>query len=160
MTYVPNPTLDLVLERTIAVSPAKVWDAWTQPELLMQWFTPSPWKTVAADLDVRPGGRFATTMESPEGEQYPSTGCYLVVEPYRLLVFTSVLADDYRPVTTAEVGDMPFTGRIEIEPTADGGTLYRAIAIHADEAGCKQHDEMGFHHGWGAALDQLVALMS
>ena len=69
MTFTPNPALDLVLERTIAVSPERVWAAWTQPELLMQWFTPAPWKTVAADLDVRPGGRFATTMESPEGEQ-------------------------------------------------------------------------------------------
>ncbi len=161
MTFTPNPALDLVLERTIAVSPERVWAAWTQPELLMQWFTPAPWKTVAADLDVRPGGRFATTMESPEGEQYPSTGCYLQVEPNRLLVFTSVLSDDYRPVPPSNgAGDMAFTGRIEIEPTADGGTRYRAIGIHPDEASCKRHDEMGFHHGWGAALDQWVAWMS
>ena len=33
-------------------------------------------------------------------------------------------------------------------------------AMHADAEGSKRHDEMGFHEGWGAALDQLVALMS
>jgi uncharacterized protein YndB with AHSA1/START domain len=160
-TFTPNPTLDLVLERNIAVAPERVWAAWTQPELLMQWFTPAPWKTVAADLDVRRGGRCVTTMESPEGEQFPNAGCYLEVEVNRLLVFTSVMTQDFRPVIpTNPAGDMPFTARIEIEPTAEGGTLYRAIAMHPDEAICQRHADMGFADGWGAALDQLVDVMS
>jgi hypothetical protein len=32
--------------------------------------------------------------------------------------------------------------------------------MHADKAGVEQHIEMGFHEGWGAATDQLVALLS
>ena len=160
-TFTPNPDLDLVLDRTVAVSPAKVWKAWTTPELVMEWFTPAPWRTVACDIDLRPGGRFASTMQSPEGEQFPNAGCYLAVEPDRLLVFTSVLGDGYRP-TSASNGaeDLPFTARIELTPTAEGGTHYRAIAIHPDRETCKRHEEMGFHDGWGTALDQLVALMS
>ena len=39
-----------------------------------------------------------------------------------------------------------------------GGTKYTATVIHADEESCQKHAAMGFHHGWGAALDQLVAL--
>jgi hypothetical protein len=31
------------------------------------------------------------------------------------------------------------------------------LAMHGDEAGCKKHADMGFHDGWGKALDQLVA---
>ncbi len=159
--YVADPALDLVLERTIAVAPDRVWAAWTDPALIVQWFTPAPWKTVAADVDVRPGGRTVITMESPEGEQYPNAGCFLMVEPERLLVFTSVMGEGFRPVApTNGADDLPFTGRIEIAPAPDGGTHYRAIAIHADEDGCRRHAEMGFHDGWGAALDQLVALMS
>lgn len=159
--FTPNPKLDLVLERTIPVSPDMVWAAWTTPELMLQWFTPAPWKTVACDVDLRPGGHSVVTMESPEGEQYPNAGCYLVVEPERLLVFTSVMVGGFRPVApTNGAGDLPFTGRIEIAPAEGGGTHYRAIAIHADEDGCTRHAEMGFHAGWGAALDQLVALMS
>jgi uncharacterized protein YndB with AHSA1/START domain len=63
----PHRTVDLVLDRTIAVSPERGWAAWTQPELLMQWFTPAPWKTTAAELDLRSGGGCLTTRESPEG---------------------------------------------------------------------------------------------
>ncbi len=159
--FTPNPDLDLVLERTIAVPPDRVWAAYTEPALLMQWFTPAPWKTVAADLDVRPGGRCITTMESPEGEQYPNAGCYLVVEPGRLLVFTSVMSEDYRPASpTNGADDLPFTARVEMMPADGGGTHYRAIVMHADVEGRTRHHDMGFHEGWGAALDQLVALLS
>lgn len=159
--FTPNPALDLVLERTVSVPPDRVWAAWTEPELLMQWFTPAPWKTVAADLDVRPGGRCVTTMESPEGEQYPNAGCYLEVDPQRLLVFTSVLGEGFRPVApTNGADDLPFTARIELTASADGGTHYRAIAIHAEEDARKRHEAMGFHDGWSAALDQLVTLMT
>jgi uncharacterized protein YndB with AHSA1/START domain len=157
----PDPVLDLVLERIVPVSPEQVWAAWTQPDLLMQWFTPAPWKTVTADLDVRPGGRFVTTMESPDGERFPNAGCYLEVQPNRLLVFTSVLAEGFRPVTPVNgAGDLAFTARIELAPAAEGGTRYRAVGMHADADSCRRHAEMGFTDGWGAALDQLVALMS
>lgn len=43
--------------------------------------------------------------------------------------------------------------------TRASSTHYTAIALHSDEAARKRHEEIGFHHGWGAALDQLVALM-
>ena len=159
--FTPNPSLDLVLERTIAVPPDRVWAAWTEPELLMQWFTPAPWKTVAVDIDVRPGGRCITTMESPEGQQFPNSGCYLQVEPNRLLVFTSVMGEDFRPAASNNgAGNLSFTARIEIEASANGGTRYRAIAMHANENDYQQHSDMGFAEGWGAALDQLVTLMT
>ncbi len=159
--FTPDPNLDLVIERTIPVAPERVWAAWTEPELLMQWFTPAPWKTVASELDVRPGGGCVTTMESPDGERFPNAGCYLHVEPPRLLVFTSVMVADFRPAApTNGAGDLGFTARVEIEPAPDGGTHYRAIAMHAHADACKQHTDMGFAQGWGAALDQMVALLS
>ena len=161
MSFTPNPSLDLVLERTVPVSPENVWAAWTQPELIVQWFTPAPWKTVKAEIDLRPGGGNVITMESPEGEQYPNAGSYLLVQPHSLLVFTSVMGADFRPVApTNGADDLPFTARIELAPAPGGGTHYRAVVMHADEEGARRHEAMGFHDGWGAALDQLVALMS
>lgn len=154
--YTVNPELDLVLERTVDVAPELVWRAWTTPELIVQWFSPKPWSTVACEIDLRPGGRFDTTMRSPEGEEFPSSGCILVAEEGSTLVFTSGLGPGFRPQITQE--GFPFTAVIRIEP--DGpGTKYTAIAIHADASAKKSHAEMGFHEGWGAALDQLVDLM-
>jgi Activator of Hsp90 ATPase homolog 1-like protein len=55
-----NSLLDLKLERIIDVPPSTVWRAYTEPELLKKWFCLTPWKTIDAELDVRPGGIFQT----------------------------------------------------------------------------------------------------
>lgn len=155
----PDPTSDLILERVIDVPPTAVWAAWTTPSLLVQWFTPAPWKTIACELDLRPGGTFHTVMLSPDGEEFPSSGCVLEVVEGRKLVWTSALAPGFRPCSAEAEGTLPFTftAVITIEPHAIG-TSYTALAMHADAASAEKHSAMGFHQGWGAALDQLVAL--
>lgn len=151
---VPDPKLDLVLERVIDVPSEKVWAAWTQPEHVVKWFTPRPWSTVDCEIDLRPGGIFRTVMRSPEGEDHENLGCFLEVVENRRLVWTDALGPGWRP--QAE----PFmTAVISIEPHGNG-TKYTAIAIHADEKTRKKHEDMGFHEGWATALDQLVAYMS
>ena len=146
-----DPKLDLVLERVVDVPRELVWAAWTQPKHLMKWFTPAPWKTIDCEIDLRPGGIFRTTMLSPEGKEFPTMGCYLEVIQNERLVWTDALHPGYRPA------EKPFfTAVLELE--AEGkGTRYIATAIHGDAATRKRHEEMGFHDGWGKALDQLVA---
>ena len=152
-----NPDLDLVLERVVDVAPELVWRAWTEPERLMKWFTPAPWKTVACQIDLRPGGIFATTMQSPEGQDvvYPA-GCYLEVATHRRLVWTGLLGPGFRP-NPATPGEPNFTCALTFEPQG-AGTRYVAHVMHTDAVGRDKHEKMGFHDGWGAALDQLVAL--
>ncbi len=147
--------LDLELEREVDVPPELVWRAWTDPELITQWFTPKPFETPVCEIDLRPGGRFRTVMRSPEGEEFDNTGCYLEIVPNERLVWTGALGEGFRP----QVGDMPFTAIIELQPTASGGTRYRALALHVTPDDVQKHADMGFHEGWGAALDQLVALV-
>ena len=152
-----DPKTDLVLERFVDVAPELVWKAWTTPEYLKQWFTPAPWKTVGCEIDLRPGGKFHTVMESPEGQQFPNTGCYLEVVPNRRLIWTGALLHGYRPANLSADVPFVFTAIIEIEPHGSG-TKYTATALHSPAEGRSKHEAMGFHHGWGAALDQLVAL--
>jgi len=159
----PDPSLDLVLTRQTEVSPELVWKAWTTPDLLMQWFCPKPWKVSDCTIDLRPGGRFWTVMESPEGEKFPGDACYLEVVENRRLVWTSALLPGYRPKVSAgaESGvDMfSFTAVIELAPYGLG-TTYTATVIHADEEARRKHEGMGFEGGWGTAFSQLVELMS
>lgn len=151
IVFKPDPKLDLVLERVVDVSPKLVWAAWTQPEHLVHWFTPAPWTVSACEIDLRPGGMFRTVMRSPEGKEFPNVGCYLEIVPEKRLVWTDALLPGYRPSVNPF-----FTAVIALEPSGTG-TRYVATAIHRDEEARKKHEEMGFHHGWGAALDQLVA---
>lgn len=159
-----DPKLDLRLERVVPVAREKVWKAWTVPAHLKRWFTPAPWKTVEAELDLRPGGLFRTVMESPEGQRFPSVGCYLEVVAPERLVWTNALLPGFRPAppvaldpATKDCHDLTFTCILTLEAVG-AGTRYVARALHRDEAGAQAHARMGFQEGWGAALDQLVAL--
>ena len=161
--YQLNALLDLSFIRTVDVPRNLVWRAWTEPELLKQWFCPLPWKTIDCEIDLRPGGIFRTTMQSPEGQEFPNSGCYLEVIPNEKLVWTNALLPDFRPAIPGptcgdEQADFRFTAMIELMDVG-GGTRYTATVIHADEAGSKQHAAMGFEQGWGIALDQLVAMI-
>lgn len=161
ITHTANPKLDLLLERIVDVPPELVWRAWTMPEHITKWFTPKPWETPECEIDLRPGGRFYTVMRSPEGERFPGESCFLEIVENRKLVWTNAMEPGYRPkmsAATDHCGDFMFTAVITMEP-AGKGTKYSALVIHRDEAGRKQHEEMGFHEGWSTALNQLVAHM-
>lgn len=151
----PDARRDLVLERIVDVPVALVWEAWTVPEHLMQWFTPKPWTTVACEIDLRPGGRFHTVMRSPEGASFPNTGCYLEVVPRERLVWTSAMEPGYRPAAIPVEG-FHMTGIIEMAPLGASRTKYVATVLHADAAATDKHRAMGFEEGWGTALGQLV----
>lgn len=160
MNIAIDPELDLVLERVVDVPVDLVWKAWTEPEHVKAWFTPAPWKTVECSIDLRPGGAFTTVMESPEGQRFPNSGCYLDVVPKSRLVWTSALLPGFRPADLApapghECAELAMTAILHLE--AQGGkTKYTAVALHADAKSRKRHADMGFADGWGKALEQLV----
>lgn len=152
-----DPQRDLKLERTVDVPPGLVWKAWTLPEYLMQWFCPKPWSVAACEIDLRPGGIFKTVFRSPEGVETPNVGTFLEVTPDRRLIWTDALGPGFRPSVKGYLEKFFITAVIEIEP-AGKGSRYTARAIHGDAAARGQHEEMGFHEGWGTVTDQLIAL--
>lgn len=147
----PDPTLDLVLDRSIDVPRELVWKALTQPEHVAVWFTPRPWTVSHCEIDLRPGGMFRTVMKSPEGDEFPNVGCYLEIVPNERLVWTDALLPGYRPA------ENPFMTAIITLATEGTGTRYTAVAVHRDVEGRTKHEGMGFFEGWGKALEQLVA---
>ena len=145
-----DPQLDLVLDRVIDVPTDLVWKAWTEPEHLKQWFAPRPWSITTVELDLKPGGRIHFVMRSPEGEEFPNTGCYLEVVPGKRLVWTDSLLPGYRPSANPF-----FTAYVMFEPQGTG-TRYVAIAVHGNQETRERHEQMGFHEGWGTVLNQMV----
>ena len=145
---------ELVLTRLIDAPREKLFRCWTEPALIVQWFTPPPWKTIHAETDVRPGGASFILMQGPDGTQMPNHGVYLDVVRNARLVFTDAYTSAWVP------SEKPFfTGILTFEDEDGGGkTRYTARARHWTAADREQHEKMGFHEGWGIATDQLAAL--
>lgn len=156
----PDSKLDIVFERMLDVPKQRVFEAWTRPEMLKKWFTPAPWKTIEAEVDLRPGGIFRTVMESPEGERLTNLASWLEVVPFEKLVWTVALAPGFRPAPESSVihGIPPFTCILRLDTLGDG-TRYTARLLHRDEEGAKRHDGFGVRDGWGRATEQLVELI-
>ncbi len=153
-----NPELDLELTRTFTAPPALVWRCWTEPRLICQWFCPKPWYVSEAVVDLRPGGRFFTLMNGPDGEVAPNEGSFLEVVPGRKLVFTDIFNADFAPSANAVSGSgLHFAAIVTFDPEGTG-TRYRAVVRHSTPEDAEKHRAMGFHDGWGAAAAQLEEL--
>lgn len=147
-------SFDLSINRTIQSTPDKIFRAWTEADLLKQWFCPKPWFVSEATLDVRAGGGNYITMQGPDGERFDSAGVYLEIVPNQLLVMTDAYSAGWVPA------EKPFmTGIVRLKDLGDGRTDYTAIARHWSAEDKAQHEQMGFHEGWGKATDQLEELL-
>ena len=88
--------VELHFERTYAAPQNLVWDAWTDPDQMAQWWGPRGLSTPrdSIELDLRPGGVVRFDMvDDATGERYPNSGRFLEVEPPSRIVW----ADDGFP---------------------------------------------------------------
>jgi uncharacterized protein YndB with AHSA1/START domain len=145
---------DLVLTRLIDAPREKLFRAWTEPELLKQWFAPLPYTTPVAELDVRPGGASLVVMRGPDGVDMPNRGVYLEVVPNERLVVTDAYTRAWEPA------EKPFMTVILTFEDRGGKTQYTARVRHWTVADRETHEKMGFHQGWGQCADQLAALVA
>ncbi|MFO1012769.1 MAG: SRPBCC domain-containing protein [Caulobacteraceae bacterium] len=138
------PSLSLV--RQIKATPAKVWAAITQPDLMLQWWGPDAGPTLSVEADVRPGGRFSVVFRLLSGAEHNPTGIYQEVVPERLVSFTWDLPGTPEPKSLVTFRLVP----------RDGGTELTLTHEHLpDEAARASHAQ-----GWNGLLDKLPLFLA
>ncbi|MBK9409335.1 MAG: SRPBCC family protein [Gemmatimonadetes bacterium] len=142
---------DLEISRVLRVPRELVWQAWSDPAHLKEWWCPKPWTTEVRAFDLRPGGAFHTFMRGPDGGTSDNPGAFLEVVPQSRLVWTSALLEHWRPAADPW---MPMTAYINLSDEGEH-TRYVATVLHKDKATRDQHEAMGFFDGWGTCITQL-----
>lgn len=131
---------------------------WTEPDLLKPWFCPKPWKTTHAEIDLRPGGKFHTVMQGPDGETHGNRGCFLEIVEGEKIVWTSAMSEGWHPIESSGDGcDFPMVATVTFEDLDNGILRYTAQAEHWTAEAKAKHEAMGFEQGWNICLDQLIA---
>jgi uncharacterized protein YndB with AHSA1/START domain len=143
----PKTTAALILKRAIPAPREKVFDAWTTPELIAQWFCPGENYSVAiAEFDLTVGGAFRLGIRDPKGDIRIATGIYIEIQKPEKLVFT--WSWDHDPMNTRitltfhKVGDSTeLVLKHELLPTPE-----KRDDHEKGWSGCLQHLEMFFLH--------------
>jgi len=79
----------LFIETIIDTSVEKVWEAWTEPSVIMKWFGSDPKGiVVSAELDLRVGGSFEVVFKDADQTQHTCYGIYTEIQKLNKLTFT------------------------------------------------------------------------
>lgn len=136
----------------------KVWRAWTESELLDQWWAPKPWKANTVSMDFKPGGRWFYFMEGPDASRHYCVLDYGAIEPQKWYEGSDAFADEKGTINT-EFPRMHW----HIDFTANGDTTEVQVQITFDKVEDLQKIvEMGFKEGFAMGhqnLDELLATM-
>ena len=131
----------LRLERVIAASPERLFALWTEPEELARWWGPEGYSIPKYALDVRPGGRWRTTMHAPDGKDRTVSGIYRTIDPPRRLVFTWGWDDD----SGARGHETEVT--VTFEPAPGGTRVVLVQQTFVDTESRNNHQK-----GWGSTF--------
>lgn len=80
--------ITLVVRRTIRASPERLFDAWTRPEQLTEWWGPEGVTCIAPTVDLRVGGHYRIGNRLPDGSELWIVGVFEAVERPHLLTYT------------------------------------------------------------------------
>jgi uncharacterized protein YndB with AHSA1/START domain len=109
-----------------------VWDAWTDPEQVAQWWGPRGFTLTTHSKDLRPGGNWHYTMHGPDGIDYPNRTLYHEVEECAKLVYDHGSTDDRPPLFRVTVLFSEIDGKTKMEmsmtlPTPEAAESTRAF---------------------------------
>ncbi|MES2836748.1 MAG: SRPBCC domain-containing protein [Bacteroidota bacterium] len=71
-----------------------VWEAWTNPEILDQWWAPKPYKTKTKSMDFRENGMWLYAMISPKNETHWCKADYKKIEHHKSYSYTDNFCDE------------------------------------------------------------------
>ncbi len=141
-----KPSLLITQEFDAAVE--DVFNAWTRPEELSQWWDPSGKPLAVCEIDLRVGGAFRWINQGPLGGKFPFSGVYDEIVPNQKLVFRTRIS----PEKGESRGTLVFA-EINGKTTLTLTILYSTVAEREAALGLR------IDAGTGRSLQNLAAYL-
>jgi uncharacterized protein YndB with AHSA1/START domain len=153
---------ELTLERVFDAPREMVWEAWTDPELLKQWWGPDNVTIPECEVDLRVGGEFYIVMEAGaamgpyKGTQWPMRATFTVVEPPEKITYTAKAWTEGKDPEETMIDQTT-----EITLTEENGkTKVKVVAIvHKTGPGAKMAIQ-GMQAGFTQQLEKLNTFLA
>jgi uncharacterized protein YndB with AHSA1/START domain len=127
---------EIVLSRVIAAPRERVFQAWTDPKQIVQWFGPDGFKVESLECDIRVGGRWRFIFTGPDGTRWDNRMVFLRIEAPRLIEMEHGSDKDDDPSR--------FHVTVTFDAQSDGKTVLTLRQLHPT----KQQRDAGI--GFGA----------
>lgn len=148
---------NFTLKRTYPAPVASVWDAWTQAEMVRQWWGPKNTFVPECRIDARVGGEVHIVMEAGEGmgkyagTRWPMTGTFTRVDPVTRLTY------DARSWTDGEESTSTILHVNDVTLTEHDGQTELTLDVTITQIGAKaKMAAFGMKWGYKAQLDKLA----
>jgi PhnB protein len=128
-----------------------VWDAWTRPEIMDQWWAPKPWRAETKRMDFREGGQWIYAMVGPENEKLWCSANYVSIHELEDFRLASGFCDENGTVDT---GFPSVQWHVRFEAKGEETLVEVEIRFDAEEH-IEKYIEMGFREGFTAGLNNL-----
>jgi uncharacterized protein YndB with AHSA1/START domain len=130
-----------------------VWEAWTNPKVLAQWWGPRAFTNPVCEVTLRVGGALRIHMRAPNGMIYPMRGVFQEIVKPEKLVFTNIAVDNEdRPIldglTTVTFADLSGKTELTVKTWAIAVVDYAAAYL------------AGMETGWTMSVDRLGEMLT
>jgi len=143
----------VAITRVFAAPRALVWQAWTDPKMLAQWFGPRGFTSSVPQWDLRVGGALRIVMHGPDANDYPMKGVFREVTPPERLVFSNIAIDND--------GNHLLEGETVVTLTEAGGKTTLTVTSHmVGLVPIAPQMLAGMEAGWTQSIDKLGELVS
>ena len=153
----------IVISRTIDAPRDVVFRAWTEPDRVSRWWGPKGFTSPINKIDLRVGGKYLTSMRSPDGHMFWSTGVYKEIVPNERLVLTDSFADEKGNIVPASyygmTGEFPLESTIVITFEEHEGKT-KMTMTYPDIKGIADEHRRNMMQGWNEQFDKLEADLS
>lgn len=143
------------VKREFAANLDLVWNAWTKPELLDQWWAPKPYRTETKSMDFKEGGMWLYAMISPSNEKHWCKNDYHKIDWQKSFTGLDAFCDENGSVNQ----DMPRTIWTNVFSVTGDKTLVTITAKYDSLADLEKIIELGFKEGFTMALGNLDELL-
>lgn len=133
-----------------------VWRAFTEKELLDQWWGPDPWRAETKYLDFSVGGYWLYAMVGPEGERHWGKMNYISIEVHKNFFLQDIFCDE----DGNQIPEMPVSDGSIVFTITEAGTKVEFKMIFPSEEHLQKIVEMGFEQGITICFEQLDKLVA
>lgn len=149
-----NLTLTLIAD--FEAPSERVWQMWSDPRQLEQWWGPPTYPATVEEHNLAPGGDVNYYMTGPEGDVHHGWWRIMTAEPPRSLEFTEGFADD----SGEPIPDTPASTMQVRLIEENGGTRMELRAVFDSEDQMEQMMTMGMPEGLQEAVGQIDDLLA